>query len=424
MTRLLALLLLAVMVGGQLGQDEAPPVLTAQPLFDLDEELLRGSWTSAELVAADVSGDGPADLVLAGRHVSGEGPASVAVWILERRGDEFVAAYRNTWAAGLIDVSVGDGDDDGQDEVVVLVGEWQPAQARVAGRLFVIGRARDPDEGQPARYSVEWSSEPLEDFTAVGCFDLPGPDVVALGGYREVRFFGWTGSRYAEVADRRIDLMQLVPEGYEHQPGFSTFGPGIGAVEGMAVIGAGGGSQLAIAARDRVSDTGGGAVVVLHWQEGWQVEALLATRLKPQPNGLAAGDVVPGGGPEVVVRVASDMWLAEQLILFESAGGEWVERWRRGRTGEAPPNLGVGGLAFANGGRTLAIGANRYEHEAFESAGVELWQWVSGEGLVEQVSIPCDGRLLALAVLEDWRDGQDSVVAVQEGGIGSLILVE
>jgi hypothetical protein len=115
------------------------------------------------------------------------------------------------------------------------------------------------------------------------------------------------------------------------------------------------------------------------------------------------------------------MYLTEGLILYQEQGEQWVERWRRGPTGENEPTLGVGGLDFANSGRTLAVAANTYSSEEFRSASLDLYQWQGDKGVVCQARIPCDSRLLALATYPNWEEGRDAIIVIQERGIGRLI---
>ena len=428
----LVLVLLVVKATGEVMDDGAPSATARSVLFDLDEPSLRGRWTRGVLASADMSGDGRADLVLASRHVGGEfgtGPASVTLWILERRGEGFAVAYRNTWPGGAGDLAVGDPDGDGQNEVVLIVSEYEPQAKRVETPLHVIGRSSARSEGGSVTYCQEWSGavwtvEGHIPPASLTCVHLLDQTLIAVGAKHEVRFFRWTGSTYAEAADKRIDLRQLVPEGQDHDgwPGFIRFGPGIGLVTGLASLGASAeGPRLALAACDVVSDTGGGAVVVLKWQHGWKLEALLPTSQKPK--NLVVGDLVPGGSPELIVATDNDMYLTEGLILYEERDQQWVERWRRGPTGEGKPNLDVGGLDFANGGRTFALAANTHLAEEFQSASVDLYQWQGHKGVVGQAQIPCESRLLGLATYPGWKPGEDAIVVIEEGGIGRLIPV-
>lgn len=423
MVRVLVVLLLVVTATGAAMADGAPSA-AASEIFDLDDPLLGRGWTRDDLASADVSGDGRADLVLVSRH------RGTTLWILERRGEEFTVAYRHTWPGGMGALAVGDPDGDGHNEVMLIVTEHEPLAKRVETPLYVIGRSSARSEG-PATYHQEWSGaiwtvEGRIAPASISCVRLLDQTLIAVGARREVRFFRWTGTGYAERPDMRIDLMQLVPEGQmqEGSSVFYRFTSGIGLVKGMASLGASAeGPRLALAARDVVSDNSGGAVVVLKWQDGWKREALFSTSQKPRR--LAAGDVIPGGSPELAVVTESEMLLSQHLLIYEEQGEQWVERWRRiGMTREGEPSTSVGGLDFANGGRTLALAANTYRRDVlFQSASLDLYRWQGEKGVVCQAQVPSESRLLALATYRDWKPGQDAIIVIEEGGIGRLIPV-
>ncbi|UCC67495.1 MAG: VCBS repeat-containing protein, partial [Armatimonadota bacterium] len=203
MVRVLVILALGMALAGRVGADGDPSATTASPLFRLE------GFERGKVAVADISGDGRADLVLVSRHVAGEsggGPGSVTLWILERRGDGFIVTHEETLPAGAVDLDVGDPDGDGQNEAVVVVTDQQREPRRIRTRMYVIGRSPARTDAQQPGYCIEWSSAvwTVEDHIGGGtvrCLELFAEPLVAIGREREVRFFGWTGSTYAEVAD-------------------------------------------------------------------------------------------------------------------------------------------------------------------------------------------------------------------------------
>ena len=424
--RVLGILVLGVALAGRVGADGDLSATTASPLFRLE------GFGRGKLGVADVSGDGRADLVLVSRHDSAEGQAGVMLWILERHGDGFAVAYQTTFAAWpdidpshlSYDLDVGDSDGDGRGEAVVLVKEWRPAPGDFRTRLQVIGRTPATSQQQEGSYSVERSSAVETGMSnTVRCITLLDQPLIAVGGRCEVRFFGWTGSTYAEVREKRVDLYRLVPRGHERVTGFWDFGPGIGLVEGIVPLHVSPKEpRLAIVARDMMSDVGSGALVVLAWEGEWKVDDLVVTHRFP--SRLAAGDLIPSGSPELVVTEWDNADMIN-VVLYENQGEQWMERWRLGPQGEGKqPRIGVAGLAFANNGCILAMGVDHYKSRMeYESTSLDFYEWKTNEGVSLRARVPFDRHLLAMATYPRWEGSRDAIVVIEEGGIGKIALV-
>jgi len=397
---------------------ESRPV--GRAIFDLNRAGFPGA-SSAKLLAADVSGDGVRDLVVADLS-----PRRAALWILEGGRTGFALGYRKAWARSrVVDLDAGDVNGDGADEIVLCLIHPTNGGAHLETRLHVIGRAPQPSRDRGA-YCIAWASPPVSPCT-VRCLRLGSDSVIAAGGMYEVRFFRCSGGTYAEVPEQRIGLKQLVPHGRQRPGGtrrpedavrFFAFGPGIGVVEALAMLETSPGRQrLAITARDVLSDHGSGAVVVLAWKDRWVVEDVIVT--KRQPERLVVADLVANGRPQLIVT-EWDNADVENVVLYARQGQRWVERWRLGPQREEHPRFQIADIAVADR-RVLAVARNVYDsRDSFTSASVDLYSRKEGHS-VRLARIPCDRRLLALVSGSQSGHVTHTLIVLQDNGIGRAI---
>jgi|GEM_PF-5765507 len=373
--------------------------LSSQPLFDLPEAF-DGVSSIDKVFLQDVSGDGKADLVLL------TDPGKLI--ILEKAGSGFQLAFQKAWDMQRSELAVGDVDDDGRNEIIVSATRWVPDKV---SRLYVLRKSENRD------YETVWASPELPyTISSLDCLRLGRQTFIAAGSITEVRFFHNTKQAFEEAADRRIDLRQLVPEGYSNPayPDFPVFGPGIGLVTGFVSFDLPSGeSRLALTARDYVSDTGGGALVILRWKKSWQVEQVLP--IKRYPESLAAGSFLPGNAPSLLVKTADNADM-ENLILFGRRNGQWTECWRTGPQREDESRLRTAGFSFTDKGKLLAVAANHFAGENnFQGAKVTLYQW-QNDGMKTSAQLAFSKPLLALIPVPDKK--QTRFIVIQAGGLG------
>jgi len=310
---------------------------------------------------------------------------------------------------------VGDVNGDGRNEIIVATMRWEGENS--TSRIYILRKA---SKQEIAPYEATWTPPQLPyAISSLNCLRLGKQTVIAAGGVNEVRFFSRVGKTYEEAADRRIDLRQLVPEGYSNPayPVYPVFGPGVGLVTAVVSLESQRGTRLALTANNNVSDIGGGGLAILRWQKIWQVEQIIP--LKRQPEALAVGNFLPEGASALLVksRDAADL---ENLILYGRRDGQWAGLWRTGPQREGEPLMKTAGFTFADKGKLLAIAANYFAGDNnFQRAEIKLYQCRNDQMQI-RAQLVLAKPLLALIPIPDKK--QTRFIVIQTGGQGQEII--